>query len=229
MELAGTVPRLYRSSRSYSILVNAVAIILAAEKPHCHHLCSGNSRRVFYDGVYRELLSLWSPAVTLVLLEPPPVQLLLGSLEYGTFWSSFMDLTNTDDNNNNNNGDVVRGLPGQPAVDFEHYAGYVTINETNGRALFYWFFEAITNPDDKPLVLWLNGGPGCSSVGYGATQEIGPFLVDSDGQGLKFNNLSWNQEANILFLESPVGVGFSYSNTSSDYDQLGDQKTGPLL
>ncbi|XLT13447.1 hypothetical protein HN51_059137, partial [Arachis hypogaea] len=71
--------------------------------------------------------------------------------------------------------------------------------------------------------------PGCSSVGYGATQEIGPFLVDSDGQGLKFNNLSWNQEANILFLESPVGVGFSYSNTSSDYDQLGDQKTGPLL
>ncbi|RYQ95916.1 hypothetical protein Ahy_B08g091302 [Arachis hypogaea] len=135
------------------------------------------------------------------------------SADYRTFWSSFMGLTNT-------------GLPGQPAVDFEHYAGYVTVNETNGRALFYWFFEAITNPDDKPLVLWLNGDrPGCSSVGYGATQEIGPFLVDSDGQGLKFNNLSWNQEANILFLESPVGVGFSYSNTSSDYDQLGDQKT----
>lgn len=36
-------------------------------------------------------------------------------------------------------------------------------------------------------------GPGCSSVGYGATQEIGPFLVDSDGQGLKFNNFSWNR------------------------------------
>ncbi|XP_057725876.1 serine carboxypeptidase-like 31 [Arachis stenosperma] len=130
-----------------------------------------------------------------------------------------------NNNNNNNNGDVVRGLPGQPSVDFEHYAGYVTVNETNGRALFYWFFEAITNPDDKPLVLWLNGGPGCSSVGYGATQEIGPFLVDSDGKGLKFNNLSWNQEANMLFLESPVGVGFSYSNTTSDYQQLGDQMT----
>ncbi|MED6182715.1 Serine carboxypeptidase-like 31 [Stylosanthes scabra] len=128
-------------------------------------------------------------------------------------------------NNNNKNGDVVRELPGQPAVDFEHYAGYVTANETNGRALFYWFFEAITSPDDKPLVLWLNGGPGCSSVGYGATQEIGPFLVDSDGHGLKFNNFSWNQEANMLFLESPVGVGFSYSNTTSDYEQLGDQIT----
>ncbi|XLT44751.1 hypothetical protein HN873_037355, partial [Arachis hypogaea] len=71
--------------------------------------------------------------------------------------------------------------------------------------------------------------PGCSFVGYGATQEIGPFLVDSDGQGLKFNNLSWNQEANILFLESPVGVGFSYSNTTSNYDQLGDQMTENLV
>ncbi|PNX84804.1 serine carboxypeptidase 31-like protein, partial [Trifolium pratense] len=70
-------------------------------------------------------------------------------------------------------------------------------------------------------------GPGCSSVGYGATQEIGPFLVDNnnDGQGLKFNNFSWNKEANMLFLESPVGVGFSYSNTTSDYEQLGDDLT----
>ncbi|QHO59059.1 uncharacterized protein DS421_3g95880 [Arachis hypogaea] len=82
MELAGTVPRLYRSSRSCSILVNVVAIVLAAEKPRCHHFCSRNSRRVFSDGVYRELLSLWSPAVTLVLPEPPLVQPLLGSLEY---------------------------------------------------------------------------------------------------------------------------------------------------
>ncbi|XP_027918446.1 serine carboxypeptidase-like 31 [Vigna unguiculata] len=123
------------------------------------------------------------------------------------------------------NADLVTNLPGQPKVNFQHYAGYVTVNETNGRALFYWFYEAITNPEEKPLVLWLNGGPGCSSVGYGATQEIGPFLVDTDGHGLKFNNFSWNREANMLFLESPVGVGFSYSNTSRDYDQLGDDLT----
>ncbi|KAH1217347.1 Serine carboxypeptidase-like 31 [Glycine soja] len=127
------------------------------------------------------------------------------------------------------NGDLVTNLPGQPRVNFQHYAGYVTVNETNGRALFYWFYEAITQPKEKPLVLWLNGGPGCSSVGYGATQEIGPFLVDTDGQGLKFNNFSWNKEANMLFLESPVGVGFSYSNTSSDYDQLGDELTDLAL
>ncbi|KAK6917496.1 Peptidase S10, serine carboxypeptidase [Dillenia turbinata] len=118
--------------------------------------------------------------------------------------------------------DLVTDLPGQPEVDFHHYAGYVTVNEKNGRALFYWFYEATTNSDEKPLVLWLNGGPGCSSVGYGATQEIGPFLVNRDEHGLKNNPYSWNREANMLFLESPVGVGFSYSNTTGDYAILGD-------
>lgn len=56
------------------------------------------------------------------------------------------------------NEHLVTNLPGQPDVDFRHYAGYVTVNEKNGRALFYWFYEATTQPDDKPLVLWLNGG-----------------------------------------------------------------------
>ncbi|KAG5234920.1 hypothetical protein OIU78_024637 [Salix suchowensis] len=120
---------------------------------------------------------------------------------------------------------LVSNLPGQPDVSFKHYAGYLTVNEQNGRALFYWFYEATAHPDKKPLVLWLNGGPGCSSVGYGATQEIGPFIVDTNGHGLKYNPHSWNTEANMLFLESPVGVGFSYSNTTSDYNILGDEFT----
>ncbi|CAH9133738.1 unnamed protein product [Cuscuta epithymum] len=123
--------------------------------------------------------------------------------------------------------DLVTGkLPGQPAeVGFKHYAGYVTVNKTNGRSLFYWFFESSTFPQQKPLVLWLNGGPGCSSVGYGASQEIGPFLIDGNGSRLAINPYSWNIEANILFLESPIGVGFSYTNTSTDYVKLGDKLT----
>ncbi|KAJ6738115.1 CARBOXYPEPTIDASE [Salix koriyanagi] len=68
-------------------------------------------------------------------------------------------------------------------------------------------------------------GPGCSSIGYGATQEIGPFIVDTNGHGLKYNPYSWNKEANMLFLESPVGVGFSYSNTTNDYHIIGDEFT----
>lgn len=54
--------------------------------------------------------------------------------------------------------DLVTSLPGQPKVNFRHYSGYVTVNEKNGRALFYWFYEAKTFSDQKPLVLWLNGG-----------------------------------------------------------------------
>ncbi|KAM6545894.1 hypothetical protein CsatB_026630 [Cannabis sativa] len=122
--------------------------------------------------------------------------------------------------------DRVVGLPGQPPVSFKHYAGYVNVNQTNGRALFYWFFEAINNSQHKPLVLWLNGGPGCSSIGFGAAEEVGPFFPQKGSKPkLKFNPYTWNNAANLLFLESPVGVGFSYTNTSSDIDKLGDTVT----
>ncbi|KAF3322310.1 serine carboxypeptidase-like 34 [Carex littledalei] len=121
--------------------------------------------------------------------------------------------------------DRVGKLPGQPPVDFKQYAGYVTVNKTHGRALFYWFFEAMSNPEKKPVLLWLNGGPGCSSVGYGAMEELGPFLMQKGVPELKFNKHAWNKEANVIFVESPVGVGFSYTNTSSDLNILGDKIT----
>lgn len=54
--------------------------------------------------------------------------------------------------------DRITSLPGQPVVRFEQYSGYVTVNEEAGRALFYWFNEAVHLPDTKPLVIWLNGG-----------------------------------------------------------------------
>ena len=54
--------------------------------------------------------------------------------------------------------DLVTNLPGQPSVGFRHFAGYVTVHQSHGRALFYWFYEAASSPHQKPLVLWLNGG-----------------------------------------------------------------------
>lgn len=54
--------------------------------------------------------------------------------------------------------DQISALPGQPPVTFAQFSGYVTVNEKYGRALFYWLTEATTNPEKKPLVLWLNGG-----------------------------------------------------------------------
>ncbi|KAK8993367.1 hypothetical protein V6N11_033468 [Hibiscus sabdariffa] len=120
--------------------------------------------------------------------------------------------------------DRVVELPGQPPVEFEHYAGYVTVNESHGRALFYWFFGATSKPGKHPILLWLNGGPGCSSVASEA-EELGPFFPQKDGKTLKLNPHGWNKAANLLFVEAPVGVGFSYTNTSSDLDQLGDKFT----
>ncbi|PIA28053.1 hypothetical protein AQUCO_07300021v1 [Aquilegia coerulea] len=119
--------------------------------------------------------------------------------------------------------DRITILPGQPTTPpISQFSGYITVNQDHGRALFYWFFEAQSEPLKKPLLLWLNGGPGCSSIGYGAAVELGPLLVKKKGDALEFNNYAWNREANMLFVESPVGVGFSYTNTSSDLTKLDD-------
>ncbi|KAA8531185.1 hypothetical protein F0562_005901 [Nyssa sinensis] len=120
--------------------------------------------------------------------------------------------------------DRIINLPDQPSSpSLTQFSGYVTVNQAHGRALFYWFFEAQFQPSTKPLILWLNGGPGCSSIGYGAAVELGPLTVNKNGVGLDFNNYSWNKEANLLFVESPFGVGFSYTNTSSDITKLDDR------
>ncbi|XP_022156752.1 serine carboxypeptidase-like 45 [Momordica charantia] len=117
---------------------------------------------------------------------------------------------------------IVR-LPGQPAVAFQQYSGYISVDQYQSRALFYYFVEAHTNPASKPLVLWLNGGPGCSSVGAGAFLEHGPFRPKADI--LISNNFSWNQVANILYLESPAGVGFSFSKNTTFYSKVNDKIT----
>lgn len=111
--------------------------------------------------------------------------------------------------------DLITSLPGQPPVSFKQYSGYVTIDPLAGRSFFYYFVEAQEDPASKPLTLWLNGGPGCSSVGLGAFTENGPFRPTSNGT-LVINPYSWNRVSNILYLDSPAGVGWSYSNTSSD-------------
>ncbi|XP_076896915.1 serine carboxypeptidase II-2-like [Bidens hawaiensis] len=122
--------------------------------------------------------------------------------------------------------DQVSNLPGQNFnVDFAHYAGYVTVNKESGRALFYWMTEATDDPSSKPLILWLNGGPGCSSIAFGMAEEVGPFHVNEDGKSVYLNPYSWNTVANLLFVDSPVGVGYSYSNTSSDITSNGDKRT----
>ncbi|KAB2055534.1 Serine carboxypeptidase-like 45 [Gossypium arboreum] len=120
--------------------------------------------------------------------------------------------------------DKIVKLPGQPPrLSFQQFSGYVTVDYKKHKALFYYFVEAETDPASKPLVLWLNGGPGCSSLGVGAFSENGPFRPN--GEFLVKNDYSWNREANMLYLETPIGVGFSYSTNTSSYEAVDDEIT----
>nr|XP_058893762.1 lysosomal protective protein isoform X11 [Kogia breviceps] len=109
--------------------------------------------------------------------------------------------------------DEIQYLPGlakQPS--FRHYSGY--LRGSGSKHLHYWFVESQNDPKSSPVVLWLNGGPGCSSLD-GLLTEHGPFLIQPDGATLEYNPYSWNLIANVLYLESPAGVGFSYSDDKS--------------
>ncbi|XP_031485078.1 serine carboxypeptidase-like 40 [Nymphaea colorata] len=123
--------------------------------------------------------------------------------------------------------DLVAALPGQPAgnVSFAQYAGYVAVDPAGSRNLFYYFVEAATDPESKPLVWWFDGGAGTSAFGFGALQANGPFHVDQSGESLVSNPYSWNKVANMLYVETPFGVGFSYSTNQSDFATMGDNST----
>ncbi|KAF2756892.1 hypothetical protein EJ05DRAFT_477125 [Pseudovirgaria hyperparasitica] len=93
----------------------------------------------------------------------------------------------------------------------KQYSGYLDDNE-NDKHLFYWFFESRNDPKNDPVVLWLNGGPGCSSM-TGLFMELGPSSITKDIK-VKYNDYSWNSNASVIFLDQPVNVGFSYSGGS---------------
>lgn len=122
----------------------------------------------------------------------------------------------------------VESFPGYHGnISYEIYTGYVTVSEANGRELFYYFVKSESNPANDPLLLWLEGGPGCTGF-TGFVYEIGPMSFDLSNNSESLPTLipnphSWTKVSNILFVDSPVGTGFSYSNTATDY-RTGDFK-----
>ncbi|KAJ2547402.1 hypothetical protein EV175_005236, partial [Coemansia sp. RSA 1933] len=117
-------------------------------------------------------------------------------------------------------GDRVRGLPyryGEQPLH-ESYAGHIPVRNWKPSAadsaaigeakLFYWYFPAITpKVAEPPLVLWIQGGPGSSSM-IGLFTELGPLELTDDGEFFR-RNVSWANEYDLLVVDQPVGTGFS--------------------
>ncbi len=81
----------------------------------------------------------------------------------------------------------------------------------------YVFFDSQRDPDNDPLILWLNGGPGCSSL-IGMSYENGPFFFTEGTADFEVNPHAWNMKANLLYISSPGGVGFSVSKRGLKHD-----------
>ena len=75
--------------------------------------------------------------------------------------------------------------------------------------MFYWLFPSRSDPDKDPLVIWLTGGPGCSSE-LAVFVENGPMRLEK-GVPVK-NEISWNNNANLLYLDQPIGTGYSHGS-----------------
>ncbi|CAD6261191.1 unnamed protein product [Miscanthus lutarioriparius] len=119
--------------------------------------------------------------------------------------------------------------PGLPwCLPSKHYSGYVTVDESSERSLFYYLVLSERDPATDPVVIWLNGGPGCSSFD-GFVYGNGPFNFEPGSSPgslpkLQLNPYSWSKVSNIMYLDSPASVGMSYSLNKSDYI-TGDLKT----
>ena len=123
--------------------------------------------------------------------------------------------------------DEITNLPGTEAltITFRQFSGYLKFpgsGTNNNKYVHYWFVESEIDPANAPVVVWSNGGPGCSGM-IGMMTEQGPFRPNKDGT-LSFNKYAWNTVANMVFIESPVSVGFSYSDNKNDY-KTGDGQT----
>jgi carboxypeptidase C (cathepsin A) len=120
---------------------------------------------------------------------------------------------------------LIRSLPNFKGNDFPCiYSGYITLNEEKKTNIFYVLIRKIHEENNKeddinsPLSIWLNGGPGISSL-FGLFTDMGPFNLMKNGNILELNlneNTSWSRLSNILLIDQPVGTGYSFTNSTNE-------------
>lgn len=119
----------------------------------------------------------------------------------------------------------VTGLFGTENIPQERMpemdAGLLTVDEPSKTRYFFWKFREPGSEHNK-TVMWLNGGPGCSSMD-GALMEVGPFRVNDDGNSVHLNEGSWYKAADVVFVDQPGGTGFSLTEQyDKDLDEVAD-------
>lgn len=108
----------------------------------------------------------------------------------------------------NTNADDTTGIFG----DSEQWVtGLVPIDKRDD--MFYWLFQSRKDESD-PLVMWLTGGPGCASE-VALFYENGPYAFGENGE-IVTNPYAWNEISNLLFVDQPIGTGFSNGSALSD-------------
>jgi len=99
--------------------------------------------------------------------------------------------------------------------DIESYSGFLTVDKPNNGNMFFWFFPAEEDPENAPVVIWLQGGPGGSSM-FGLLKLHGPIITTVDEEnlltGVARNPYSWGRKHNMIYIDNPVGAGFSFSD-----------------
>ncbi|CAF3757089.1 unnamed protein product [Rotaria magnacalcarata] len=96
------------------------------------------------------------------------------------------------------------------------YSGYLTVNKEYNSNMFFWFFPAQNgNKPDTPIMLWLQGGPGSSSL-FALFTEIGPIYIDANGN-IQLRQITWNKNYHLIFIDNPVGTGFSFTENDQGY------------
>ena len=127
-----------------------------------------------------------------------------------------LDVTSTTESNG--------GLQALCDDSVEQEAGYYRVTGTRDLNMFYWYFESRSAPQTDPVILWMTGGPGCSDA-TALFAENGPCLMDHKRTWPRRNEYGWNAKANIIYIDQPCGVGYSYGDMAdADRNEKGVAK-----
>ncbi|UJR14733.1 hypothetical protein I4U23_001725 [Adineta vaga] len=168
-------------------LIVAIACLVAFE---CIH---------GYRGPFRKMFPTREPSIVTVEDDPGEPLFLTPYLEQGKI-------------------EEARRLSSVELTPFKQqsFSGYLTVNKQYNSNMFFWFFPAQNgNKPDTPVMLWLQGGPGASSL-FALFTEIGPIYIDAN-ENIQLRGVTWNKNYHLLFIDNPVGTGFSFTGNDQGY------------